>query len=183
MLEDTRSFDVPELTTALAATRVFAIGQLRDTLTIPWLDSLLANSRTARTVATEAACALGKIKTAAAREVLARFLTRATAGPRTNDAIGEALLSIGRSTARGDIAPILKWTSSTNEAIRWRATWALFRPRDPAAVPALLKLEARARCVRARALMGGPRTHQTAGRLGIGRRPRGRRADGGIQGF
>src|SRR5262249_1759896 len=29
--------------TALAATAVFAVGQLRDTLTIPWFDSLLAN--------------------------------------------------------------------------------------------------------------------------------------------
>src|SRR5581483_6409114 len=103
MLEDTRSFDIPELTrllasahpevrrramlsverlrdprgvallraapldgdTALAATRVFAVGQLRDTLTVPWFDSLLPNSRTPRTVLTEAACALGKIKTAA----------------------------------------------------------------------------------------------------------------------
>src|SRR5690242_21386444 len=55
--------------------------------------SLLADSRTPPTVLTEAACALGKIKTAAAREVLARFLARASAGPRTNDAIGEALLS------------------------------------------------------------------------------------------
>jgi HEAT repeat protein/cyclophilin family peptidyl-prolyl cis-trans isomerase len=178
MLEDTRSFDQPELTrllasahpevrrramlsvarirdargvgllrtapldadTALAATRVFAVGQLHDTLTIPWLDSLLADSRTPPTVLAEAACALGKIKTAAARESLARFLTRAAAGMRTNDAIGEALLSIGRSTARGDIAPIVKWTASTNDDIRWRATWALFRPRDPAAVPGLLTL-------------------------------------------
>src|SRR5262249_50291577 len=126
--------------TALAATRVFAVGQLRDTLTIAWLDSVLANPRTPRTVLTEAACALGKIKTAAAREMLARFLAHATAGPRTDDGIGEALLSIGRSTARGDIAPIVRWTTSTNEEIRWRATWALFRPRDPAAVAALLKL-------------------------------------------
>ncbi len=178
MLEDTRSFDAPELTrllasthpevrrrallsvarirdargvellraapldadTALAATRVFAVGQLHDTLTIPWFDSLLANPRTPPTVLTEAACALGKIKTAAAREVLARFLQRAAAEPRTNDAIGEALLSMGRSTARGDLAPIMKWTTSSDEEIRWRATWALFRPRDPAAVPALIAL-------------------------------------------
>src|SRR5262249_34440287 len=79
--------------TALAATTVFAVGQLRDTLTIPWLDSLLSSPRTPASALTEAACALGKIKTAAAREVLARFLTTAVAGPRTNDAIAEALLS------------------------------------------------------------------------------------------
>lgn len=126
--------------TALAATMVFAVGQLRDTLTIAWFDSLLSNPRTAPTVATEAACALGKIKTAAARAVLARYLTNATAGPRTRDAIGEALLAIGRSNARGDIAPIVKWTSSPDEEIRWRATWAIFRPRDPAALGELLRL-------------------------------------------
>ena len=126
--------------TALAATTVFAVGQLRDTLTILWLDSLLSNPRTAPTVATEAACALGKIKTAAARAALARYLTNVTAGPRTQATIGEALLSIGRSTARGDIAPIVKWTSSPDEEIRWRATWALFRPREPAAVAHLLRL-------------------------------------------
>src|SRR5262249_19099233 len=33
--------------TALAATTVFAVGQLHDTLTIAWFDSLLSNSRTA----------------------------------------------------------------------------------------------------------------------------------------
>jgi peptidyl-prolyl cis-trans isomerase B (cyclophilin B) len=126
--------------TTIAATTVFAIGQLRDTLTIAWFDSLLSSPRTPPTLLTEAACALGKIKTAAAREVLARFLSSAAAGPRTNDAIGEALLSIGRSTARGDIAPIVKWTASKDEEIRWRATWALFRPRDPAAVARLFEL-------------------------------------------
>ncbi len=126
--------------TSLAATTVFAVGQLRDTLAIPWFDSLLANPRTAPTVATEAACALGKIKTAAARAALARYLSNVRASRRTRDAIGEALLAIGRSTARGDIAPIVKWTSSSDEEIRWRATWALLRPRDPSAVAQLLRL-------------------------------------------
>jgi HEAT repeat protein/cyclophilin family peptidyl-prolyl cis-trans isomerase len=141
--------------TALAATAVFAVGQLRDTLTIAWFDSLLANPRTAPTVATEAACALGKIKTAAARAALARYLASANAGPRTRDAIGEALLAIGRSNARGDLAPIVKWTSSPDEEIRWRATWALFRPRDPAAVARLLLLsDDRAAHVRSWAVRG-----------------------------
>ena len=129
-----------ERDTALAATRVFAVGQLHDTLTVPWFDSLLVDPRTPRMVLTDAACALGKIKTAVAREVLARFLTHAVPGPRTDDAIGEALLSIGRATARGDLAPVVKWAASANEEIRWRATWALFRPRDPAAVSTLVKL-------------------------------------------
>jgi HEAT repeat protein/cyclophilin family peptidyl-prolyl cis-trans isomerase len=126
--------------TSLAATAVFAVGQLRDTLTISWLDSVLANPRTPSTVRTEAACALGKIKTAHAREALSRFLLSVSSGPTTDDAIGEALFSIGRSTARGDLAPILRWTTSANDEIRWRAAWALFRPRDPAAVPRLIEL-------------------------------------------
>ena len=126
--------------TALAATAVFAIGQLLDTLTIPRLDSLLSNPRTPSAVRTEAACALGKIKTAHAREALSRFLLTVSSSAATNEAIGEALFSIGRSTARGDLAPITRWTSSPNEEIRWRAAWALFRPRDPAAVPKLIEL-------------------------------------------
>lgn len=69
--------------TAVAATVVFAVGQLRDAATITWFDSLLSNARTAPTVATEAAVALGKIKTAAAREVLARYLEHTTATSRT----------------------------------------------------------------------------------------------------
>ena len=126
--------------TSVAATVVFAIGQLHDTTTIAWFDSLLSSPRLAPTVATEAAIALGKIKTAGARDVLARYLARAAEGPRTSRTIGEALLSIGRSTARGDIAPIIPFTRSSSEELRWRAAWALFRPRDPLAVPALLTM-------------------------------------------
>jgi HEAT repeat protein len=67
--------------TALAATTVFAVGQLRDTLTIAWFDSLLSNPQTSPSVAVEAACALGKIKTVAARDVLARYLRRPRLAP------------------------------------------------------------------------------------------------------
>ncbi|MEO7084907.1 MAG: HEAT repeat domain-containing protein [Gemmatimonadaceae bacterium] len=124
--------------TAVAATTVFAVGQLRDTGTVAWLDSLLTDPKSAPTVATEAAVALGKLKTAHARAALAVYLARTTAIPRNTATIGEALLSIGRALPRGDLAPIIKWTHSTHEEIRWRATWALFRPRDPAAVATLL---------------------------------------------
>ncbi|HEY2850620.1 MAG TPA: HEAT repeat domain-containing protein [Gemmatimonadaceae bacterium] len=126
--------------TAVAATEVFAAGQLKDSTTVSWFDSLLTAPKLAPTVRAEAATALGKVKTAAAREALARFLASATEGKLTDQAINEALYSIGRCTARGDLAPILKWTSSKNDEIRWHATWALFRPRDPSAVPALMKL-------------------------------------------
>ena len=35
---------------------------------------------------------------------------------------------------------IARWTRSSSEEVRWRATWSLFRPRDPAAVPRLITL-------------------------------------------
>ena len=155
-----------DLDTALAATTVFAVGQLRDTLTIAWFDSLLSNPRTPPTVAVEAACALGKIKTVAAREILARYLSKVTPGPNTNATIGEALLSIGRSTARGDIAPIVKWATSADEEIRWRAAWALFRPRDPAAVAELLRLSSdRSALVRSWAIRGLVKTQADSASL------------------
>jgi peptidyl-prolyl cis-trans isomerase B (cyclophilin B) len=120
--------------TAVAATEVFAAGQLKDSSTVAWFDSLLANPRLAPTVLAEAATALGKIKSARAREALSRFLSTASEGPQTNQAIGEALLSIGRCTTRGDLNPIQRFAKSLNDEIRWRAAWALFRPRDPAAL-------------------------------------------------
>lgn len=126
--------------TAVAATEVFAAGQLKDSTTAAWFDSLLATPKLAPTVLAEAATALGKIKTARARDALARFLGTVSEGKLTDQAIGEALYSIGRCNTRGDIAPILRFTKSRNDEIRWRATWALFRPRDPAAIPALLTL-------------------------------------------
>lgn len=156
-----------ESDTSLASTAVFAVGQLRDTLTIPWLDSLLSDPRTAPTVRTEAACALGKIKTGAARDVLAKFLRSATESPASNDAIGESLLSIGRSTARGDLAPIIRWTTSTNEEIRWRATWALFRARDPGAVQKLVELSSdRSALIRSWAIRGLVKSQADSANIG-----------------
>jgi len=156
-----------DLDTALAATTVFAVGQLRDSLTVAWFDSLLSNPRTPPTVALEAACALGKLKTVAARAALARYLSKAVSGPTTNATIGEALLSIGRSTARGDIAPIVKWATSPDEEIRWRAAWALFRQRDPAAVADLLRLSSdQSALVRSWAIHGLVKTQADSASLG-----------------
>src|SRR6185436_3087705 len=70
--------------TAVAATVVFAVGHMRDTSTTAWFDSLLLNPRTPPTIATEAASALGKIKTAHARDVLGRYLREVTPSARTN---------------------------------------------------------------------------------------------------
>src|SRR5262245_36167320 len=124
--------------TAVAATVVFAVGHLRDSNTVAWFDSLLSSPRTPPTVATEAAAALGKIKTANARASLARYLSKATLTSKTQPTIAEALLSIGRAIPRGDLASIVRFTKAPDEEIRWRAAWALFRPRDPASVSTLL---------------------------------------------
>jgi HEAT repeat protein/cyclophilin family peptidyl-prolyl cis-trans isomerase len=125
--------------TSVAATEVFAAGQLKDTTTVAWFDSLLTDSKLAPTVLSEAATALGKLKTARAREALARFLSSASLSKRTTQAIAEALYSIGR-TPRGDLAPIIRFANSSNEEIRWHAAWALFRPRDPAAISMLMSI-------------------------------------------
>lgn len=145
--------------TAVVATAVFAIGQIRDSLSAPMvvtlLDSLLASQRLAPTALTEAAGGLGKINRPEAREALAAFLSRATTDARTRGALAEALLSIGRWPIRGDNAPIIKWTNSPDEEIRWRATWALFRARDPAAVGRLIELSTdRSALVRSWAVRG-----------------------------
>ncbi|MGH9885082.1 MAG: HEAT repeat domain-containing protein, partial [bacterium] len=126
--------------TSVAATVVFAVGHMRDSNTVAWFDSLLSSAATPPSVATEAAAALGKIKTASARAALARYLGQVSASPRNTTTVAEALLAIGRANPRGDIAPIIRFTKSPNEELRWRAAWSLFRPRDPAAVPTLLAM-------------------------------------------
>ena len=128
--------------TAVAATEIFAAGQLKDSNTVAWFDSLLANRRLAPTVLAEAATALGKIKTARARDALASFLSSASESPRLDQAIGEALLSIGRCNTRGDLNPILRFGKARSDEVRWRAAWALFRPRDPAAISVLMVMAA-----------------------------------------
>ena len=124
----------------IAATVVFATGQLKDPDAVPWLTELLMARNAPPAVGREAAQALGKIRTPAARAALAQYLTGASDAPAAAPVVGEALLAIGRFTTREDIASIVRWASASDAEIRWRAAWALFRPRDPAAVPHLLKL-------------------------------------------
>jgi cyclophilin family peptidyl-prolyl cis-trans isomerase/HEAT repeat protein len=125
--------------TAVAATVMFATGQLRDSASVAWLDSLLSSAETQPVSAQEAAFALGKIRTPEARASLARFLASAPDDARHAPIVGEALLAIGRN-ARGDLAPILRWATARDTELRWRAAWALWRPGDPAAVTQLLRL-------------------------------------------
>jgi HEAT repeat protein len=124
----------------ILATIAFSTGQLKDAAAIPWLAGLLAAPATPPAAAFEAARALGKIRVPEARAALATYLTGAPATAAAAPLVAEALLSIGRFAPPADIAPIVKWIESPNVEVRWRATWALFRPRDPAGVPHLLRL-------------------------------------------
>jgi HEAT repeat protein/cyclophilin family peptidyl-prolyl cis-trans isomerase len=124
----------------IVATVAFAMGQLKDAAAVGWLGQVLSTSTTPSPVKFEAARALGKIRTPEARAALAAYLTSAEGSSVTSAVVGEALLSMGRFTAREDIVPIVKWAASPDVEVRWRAAWALYRPRNPAAVPLLLKL-------------------------------------------
>jgi HEAT repeat protein len=135
----------------IVADVAFASGQLKDASAVEWLGQVLNTPKTPSQVSVEAARALGKIRTPEAWSALAAYLTKASGSSVTSAIIGEALLSIGRFPSREDpanprtgwsidITPIMKWTTSQDVEIRWRATWALYRPRNPAAANALLKL-------------------------------------------
>ncbi|MEO6221830.1 MAG: HEAT repeat domain-containing protein [Vicinamibacterales bacterium] len=126
----------------IVANVAFASGQLKDASAVGWLGQVLSAPATPSDVRFEAARALGKIRTPEAWTALAAYLSKATAGPATSSTVGEALLSMGRFTTRQDLAPIVKWSTATDPEIRWRATWALYRPRNPEAVALLLKLTA-----------------------------------------
>jgi peptidylprolyl isomerase len=135
LLDASRTDADPDVRASVA----FAYGQLKDVTAVAWLDGLLTDS-TPPPIAREAAQALGKIRSPEARTALGRYLTTANSTPATDDVIGEALLSLGRFPAGGDLAPITRWIEAKNVEVRWRVAWALFRPRDPKGVPALLKL-------------------------------------------
>ncbi len=131
----------------VAASVVFATGQVRPAAAVDWLGTVLSTPATPAAVAHEAAQALGKYQAveaadlrAQARAALAKYLATA---PSTNAAapiVGEALLSWGRFTGKDDPAPVVRWVESPDVEVRWRAAWALFRSRDSAVIPQLMKL-------------------------------------------
>jgi peptidylprolyl isomerase len=125
--------------TILAAV-VFSTGQQKDTDAVTWLGTLLAAPGTPVVVAREAARSLGKIRSPEARAALLQYAAKAPATPDAAPVVGETLLSLGRFMGRDDLAPILRWASSPDVEVRWRAAWALFRLRDPGGVPELMRL-------------------------------------------
>lgn len=124
----------------VVATVAFAMGQLKNPAAVTWLTETLGAWKANAAASFESARALGKIRSPEARAGLEQFLLTAPDTSATHAAVGEALLSLGRFTEAGSLEPILRWTAVANVDVRWRATWALFRPRNPAAVPHLMKL-------------------------------------------
>ena len=124
----------------VAATAAWAAGQLRDPAAVAWLAELLIGGGAPAAVQREAAIALGKIQAPESRAALARYLSATPIANAPAAIAGEALLSIGRFPPEGEIAAIGRWAESSDVELRWRAAWALFRPRNPAALPDLLRL-------------------------------------------
>ena len=123
----------------VSGTVAFSAGQLKDNDAVAWLAEIMSAPAAPAASRATAACSLGKIRSPEARAALAKYLSAAppSAPPAV---VGEALLASGRFTGPGDLAPIIKWSTAKDVEVRWRATWALFRLRDPAAVGPLLRL-------------------------------------------
>ncbi len=148
-LNDTRGLTLLQTIRAdadpgVAAAVIFATGQISQPESIEWLGSVLQGPKTPPALAREAAQALGKMsrnkEAAGARAPLVAYLAKAQETPSNVPVIGEALLSVGRFAHEGDITPVARWATSKSDDIRWRAAWALVRPRDVSAFPHVMKL-------------------------------------------
>ena len=121
----------------VAAEAAFALGELGDTSThiIAALGALAAGEAID---AAEAAAALGKLRTDSSRVRLERILNGSASPP----VLQEALLSIWRFPRNVLTSQMIaKHIRNTDEAIRWRAMYALTRgPADPAILPLLIEL-------------------------------------------
>lgn len=124
----------------IVATVAFAMGQLKDPAGVPWLAQTMGAYTRNAAAAFEAARALGKVRTPESWQALSTFVTSAADTAPARAVVGEALLSLGRFTPGEPIDPVVKWMASTDAEVRWRAAWALFRARNPAAVPHLMKM-------------------------------------------
>ena len=156
--------------TAVLATVVWATGQLVDTSAVDVAGLVTPGRRNTRSASRRKPRAHSERFARVTRALrLARYLSTAARGPETAPVVAEALLSIGRHRERGDIAPIVHWSKSDDVELRWRAAWALFRPRDPAAIARAPRGEQG--LVARRALLGHSGSHRSALRF-VGRRSR-----------
>jgi cyclophilin family peptidyl-prolyl cis-trans isomerase len=121
----------------VAAEAAFALGELGDT-SAHIITALGALSAGDAVDAAEAVAALGKLRTATARAYVERILNGTPSPP----VLQEALLAVWRFPRSPAATPsIVKHTRNPEEAVRWRATYALTRGfADPAAIPVLIDL-------------------------------------------
>jgi HEAT repeat protein/cyclophilin family peptidyl-prolyl cis-trans isomerase len=136
LLEPYKADATPEI----VATVAFAMGQLKNPAGVPWLAETMGAYARNAAAAFESARALGKVRTPEAWQALNAFVISAPDTAPARAVVGEALLSLGRFTPAEPIAPVVKWMGSTDVEVRWRAAWALFRARNPEAVPHLMKM-------------------------------------------
>lgn len=126
--------------TEVAGAVVFADGQLKDPGSVSWLSSVLMSGTTPSSVRREAARSLGKVRTPEARTALYAYLSSAAINASEAPIAGEALLSAGRFAGPSDLSALIRWASSSDAEVRWRAAWGLVRLRDPGAVSTLVAL-------------------------------------------
>ena len=129
----------------VAAAVVFAMGQQKNPENVAWLGEKLNSPKSPPAVAREAATALGKVRpgeqrSPEARAALVKFLSTAPKTAANATIAGEAMLSLGRFPYGDDAEVMIRWADSPDVTVRWKAAWGLFRPRDPKAIPTLLKL-------------------------------------------
>ena len=128
--------------TSVAATAAFALGQIGDTTAVPLLAPYADAARSASrpTVAGEAAYALAKLRHPEAKAALERLMASAPlSGPGVREAVGPALLGIGRQARPLPVAAVSRWLDAPDAEMRWRAAYALARRAEPAATAALFR--------------------------------------------
>ena len=131
--------DCPACAPEFAAAIVFAMGQQKNPETVPWLSQRL-RSASPEAVQREAAIALGKVRTPESRAALVEYLSKTPVTAANARVAGDAMLSLGRFPYGDDADAIIRWAGVSDANVRWKAAWGLFRPRDPKAIPTLLKL-------------------------------------------
>ncbi len=141
--------------TAVAANAAFALGLMKDSLSVAALSHALGS---APTVAAQAAWSLGAIGARAAASIDTAL---AAHGSRPAE-VSAALLIAASRVKPVPVARVTPWLASADAMVRWAAVYAIARPYAAAGVRAVLPLahdpDASVRAIVARAL-----SHQAAG--------------------
>ena len=116
------------------ASVAFALGQIRDPAAIAWLPRSFRPPRRFRRSPVRPQAPWARFRRPTRGRHSRSTSRRRPRHRRGAGRRGSAPLAGSRRWPQ-DLAPIVKWIASDDVEVRWRATWALFRPRDPAALP------------------------------------------------